>query len=132
MRRLSLAVVTAVIIGGFCQSAAAGERDPIRYQQPQDIFYNYYVGGAGAVPAAMYVAPRPVPPYVGWTYYTYPPFYPHELMYHHHRAWYTYHPGAGWTRTKVYYHGSGGILDMLGHMRRHGYGGDIEYEWTNE
>jgi hypothetical protein len=120
MRRSTLlAAVAAVVIGGICHSAAAGERDHIRYQQPEDIFYNYYADGAGAVPAAMYPSPQPVPPFVGWTYHTYPPLYPHELMYHHQRAWYTYHPGAGWTRTKAYYYAGGGFFDMLGHMRRH-------------
>lgn len=130
-RFTSLAFVTVVAIGWTCQSASAVDRDHIRYQQPHDVFYNYYVGGAGSVPAAMYPAPRPVPPYVGWTYQTYPPLYPHELMYQHQHAWYTYHPGAGWTRTKAYYHAGGGILDALGHMRRLCYGG-LEYEWTNE
>lgn len=121
-RSISLILLAAGMMGGVCQTATAQERDRIRYQQPQDIFYNYYADGAGAVPAAMYPSPRPVPPYVGWTYHTYPPLYPHELMYHHQRAWYTYHPGAGWTRTKAYYQASPGLLDVFGHMRRYGYG----------
>ncbi|MBN1852345.1 MAG: hypothetical protein JW829_06460 [Pirellulales bacterium] len=91
----------------------------IRYQQPQELFYNYYVGpGPGGVPAQMYVSPQPVPAHVGHTYYTYPPFYPHELMIHHKRAWYTHHPGAGWTRTKAYYSSCWGLWDHLSHMRR--------------
>ena len=120
-RSTLLSVVIAIAAGGSALSAAAGERDLIRYQQPHDVFYNYYADGAGAVPAGMYPSPLPVPPRVGWTYHTYPPLYPHELMYHHQRAWYTYHPGAGWTRTKAYYHAGGGFFDMLGHMRRYGY-----------
>ena len=51
----------------------------------------------------MYVSPRPVPPYVGHTYVTYQPFMPHEYMYKHSRAYYTYNPGAGWRRTNVRY-----------------------------
>ncbi len=57
-----------------------GPRDP-------DLFYNYYVNGAGSVPAAMYPAPLPVPPNVGHVYYTYQPFYPHETMYPHYRVY---------------------------------------------
>ena len=70
----------------------------------------------------MYVSPRPVPPFVGHTWHTYPPLYPHELMYKHNRAWYTNHPGAGWTRTKAYYGTGGALWDRLSHMRRYGYG----------
>jgi hypothetical protein len=99
--------------------AVDGKRDHIRYQQPQDIFYNHYVGpGPGGVPAKMYPSPLPVPAHVGHHYHTYPPLYPHEFMYHHTRAWYTYHPGAGWTRTKAYYHPGGGLWDVLSHMKR--------------
>jgi hypothetical protein len=77
----------------------------ISYQQQKDLFYNYYAqpgpfGGAGA---ELYVAPRPVPPFVGHTWVTYQPFYPHEFLYRHKRAYYTYNPGAGWRRTNVRY-----------------------------
>ena len=72
------------------------------YGQP-DLFYNYYVpGGPGGVPAAMYLAPRPVPPLVGHTYYTYQPLLPHEFMYPHQRRYYRYYNcGTGLTRTSV-------------------------------
>ena len=54
---------------------------PRTYGQP-DLFYNYYVPGTcGGVPAAAYIAPVPVPPVVGHTYYTYQPFLPNELLY---------------------------------------------------
>ena len=97
----------------------ADHGDRIRYQQPQELFHNYYVGpGPGGVPAQLYVSPLPVPAHVGHTYYTYPPFYPHEIMYSHQRAWYTYHPGASWTRTKAYYSSHGALLDRLSHTRR--------------
>ena len=82
--------------------------DAWRYAQP----------GPGGVPAKMYPSPLPVPAHVGHHYHTYPPLYPHEFMYHHTRAWYTYHPGAGWTRTKAYYHTGGGLWDVLSHMKR--------------
>ena len=75
---------------------------PRTYGQP-DLFYNYYVPGTwGGVPAAAYVAPRPVPPVVGHTYYTYQPFMPNELLYQHHRTYYRYYDqGRGMTRTSV-------------------------------
>jgi len=47
-----------------------------------DVFHNYWVppvpaGSAPGFGAQLYVAPRPVPPHVGHTWYTYPPFMPH-------------------------------------------------------
>ena len=75
---------------------------PQYYGQPE-LFYNYYVPGTcGGVPAAMYIAPQPVPALVGHTYYTYQPFMPHELLYQHHRTYYRYYDGGrGLTRTHV-------------------------------
>ncbi len=75
---------------------------PQYYGQPE-LFYNYYAPGTcGGVPAAMYLAPQPVPALVGHTYYTYQPFYPHELLYTHHRSYYRYYDdGRGLTRTHV-------------------------------
>jgi len=75
---------------------------PQYYGQPE-LFYNYYVpGNCGGVPANMYLAPQPVPPVVGHTYYTYQPFMPHEMLYRHHRHYYRYYNGGrGMTRTSV-------------------------------
>lgn len=74
------------------------------FGQP-DLFYNYYIpGGPGGVPGALYLAPRPVPPVVGHTYYTYQPLLPHEYMYQHQRRYYRYYDcGTGLTRTRVRY-----------------------------
>ena len=59
-------------------------------------------GYCGGVPAAAYIAPRPVPAWVGQTYYTYQPFMPNELLYQHHRTYYRYYDqGRGMTRTSV-------------------------------
>ena len=57
-----------------------------------DVFYNFYVPPvpAGAYPgvgAQLYVSPRPVPPRVGHTWNTYPPFMPHEFLYKHRRRY---------------------------------------------
>ncbi len=75
---------------------------PQQYGQPE-LFHNYYVPGTcGGVPAAMYLAPQPVPALVGHTYVTYQPLMPHELLYQHHRTYYRYYDGGrGLTRTHV-------------------------------
>jgi hypothetical protein len=75
---------------------------PRTYGQP-DLFYNYYVPATcGGVPAAMYIAPQPVPAWVGYTYYTYQPVLPNELLYQHHRTYYRYYDqGRGLTRTSI-------------------------------
>ena len=57
-----------------------------------DVFYNFYVppvpaGGYPGMGAQLYVSPRPVPPRVGHTWNTYPPFMPHEFLYKHRRLY---------------------------------------------
>lgn len=90
-------------------SAEAGHgwdgKRQISYQHQKDLFYNYYAqpGPYNGAAAGMYPAPLPVPPHVGHTYVTYQPFMPHEYLYKHHRSYYTYNRGAGWTRTNVRY-----------------------------
>jgi hypothetical protein len=75
---------------------------PWEYGDPA-LFYNFYAPNyCGGVPAELYIAPRPVPPLVGHTYYTYQPFMPHEFMYPHqrtYRKW--YEDGRGMTRTRA-------------------------------
>jgi hypothetical protein len=69
--------------------------------------YNYYYPPPGAEPleqiqAQMYLCPSPYPPpYVGYTYITYPPFQPHEWLWIHRRAYYRVHPGGGATLTTI-------------------------------
>lgn len=77
----------------------------ISYQQQKDLFYNYYAqpGPYNGAAAQLYVSPRPVPAFVGHTWVTYQPFMPHEYLYKHSRAYYTYNPGGGWRRTNVRY-----------------------------
>jgi hypothetical protein len=53
---------------------------------------NYYVEPSVGVGAQMYPSPRPVPAWVGRTYYTYQGLYPHEHLYPHMR---TYYRGKG-------------------------------------
>ena len=68
-----------------------------------DLFYNFYVPpSCGGVGAQMYLAPQPVPPHVGYTYYTYQPLMPHEMLYRHQRTYHRYYnEGRGMTRTSV-------------------------------
>ena len=72
------------------------------YGRP-DLFYNFYVPPVcGGIGAQAYLAPQPVPPLVGHTYYTYQPLMPHELLYKHHRSYHRYYnEGRGLTRTSV-------------------------------
>jgi hypothetical protein len=76
--------------------------NPWEYGNP-DLFYNFYVpNNCGSVPAQLYLAPRPVPPLVGHTYYTYQPFLPHEMTYPHHRTYRQWYDGGrGMTRAKA-------------------------------
>lgn len=75
---------------------------PRLYGQP-DLFHNYYhPAEPGSVPAEMYPAPQPTPPWVGHVYYTYQPLYPHELLHTHHRIYHRYYNyGRGLNRTFV-------------------------------
>jgi len=67
-----------------------------------DLFYNYYVPPNCGVGAQMYVAPLPVPPKVGHTYYTYQPLMPHEFLYPHTRSYHRYYDrNRGLNRTVV-------------------------------
>lgn len=72
-----------------------------------DVFYNFYtppvaVGPHPAMGAQLYVSPRPVPPRVGHTWITYPPFMPHEFLYKHRRK---YVRPAGVTGMRTTVHG---------------------------
>jgi hypothetical protein len=90
--------------GHGCRTCNGGNCQYRFYGQP-DLFYNYYTwNNCGAIPAALYISPRPVPPHVGHTYITYQPLYPHEFMYTHHRTYHRYYnSGQGLNRTSVHY-----------------------------
>ena len=117
----ALTLVTAVLwqaipIGIPTAEAAHGwdGKRRISYQHQKDLFYNNYVGpGPSGAVAGMYISPVPTPPHVGHMYNTYQPFYPHEYMYRHKRAYYTYNDGAGWTRTNVRYKTGGNSLQSI-------------------
>lgn len=82
---------------------SAGGAPQMFYEQtPPTLAYNYYfpVPQTGQVPARMYLCPRPTPAHVGHTYITYQAFAPHEYLWRHRNAYYSYYPG-GMTITRV-------------------------------
>ncbi len=89
---------------GGCRTCPGGDCLYRYYGQP-NLFGNYFAwNNCGAIPAALYVAPKPIPPHVGWTYITYQPLFPHEFMYTHHRTYHRYYNGGqGLNRTSVHY-----------------------------
>ena len=100
--RMSL-IVAAALVAWNVGMDTRGEAQAAHVYSP-DLFYNYYVGpGPGSVGAQMYPCPRPTPPRVGHTYVTYQPLMPHEFLYRHHRCYYRRNPGAGWTKTMVWW-----------------------------
>ena len=96
-------IVVALALGAASVSQAQDYGEPTANQ---DLFYNYYVPPVpgpypGAAGAQLYVAPRPVPEFVGHTYYTYQPFLPHEHLSPHERTYVRNNGMAGTTVTKV-------------------------------
>ncbi|MCI0360325.1 MAG: hypothetical protein L0211_17760 [Planctomycetaceae bacterium] len=89
--------------GGF--RTCPGGNCAYRFYGQPNLFGNYFTwNNCGAIPAALYVSPRPVPPHVGHTYITYQPLFPHEFMYTHHRTYHRYYNGGqGLNRTSVHY-----------------------------
>jgi len=67
-------VVAALVFCAESLALAAPINGGVQAPTP-DVFYNFYV------------SPRPVPPRVGHTWITYPPFMAHEFLYRHHRRY---------------------------------------------
>lgn len=81
--------IRVALAAGILAAAAAGGSREARADGP--LFYNMYMPSTvGGPPAQMYLSPRPVPPHVGHTYYTYQPLYPHEFLYPHMRVYRRY------------------------------------------
>jgi hypothetical protein len=110
LRHPLLVAASAVMFVTLTSSAQAqihgapSECRGYEYGQP-DLFYNFYVPPTcGGVGAQMYVAPLPVPAWVGQTNYTYQPLMPNEMLYKHHRRYHRYYDeGRGLTRTSVHW-----------------------------
>jgi len=103
---------------GHAQDASYENGIPCRpweYGDPA-LFYNFYAPNyCGGVPTQLYIAPRPVPPLVGHTYYTYQPLMPHEFTYPHHRTYRNYYDcGRGMTRTRVHWYSNPAVSIVQG------------------
>lgn len=108
---VSSQVVSDQAVGGDCANgdcggtaaggAVAGSRT---YGHPH-LFYNYYTQGySNGVNAQMYLAPLPVPPNVGHTFYTYQPLMPEHYLYTHKDRYHNhYDAGRGTNRTRAIY-----------------------------
>jgi hypothetical protein len=112
-RSLINTMVLGLVLGGVLSGASQAQDAIVAGTVPyntyggHDLFYNYYTQGyANQANAAMYLAPVPVPPNVGHTFYTYQPLYPHEMMHWHYHRYHNYYDnGRGLNRTKVDYYG---------------------------
>ena len=73
----------------------------------QPLFDNYFThGNANSAQAGLYVSPNSgIPPWVGHTYNTYQPLYPHQFLYEHHDRYHSYYDGGrGLNRTHASYY----------------------------
>lgn len=96
-----LSIATALLAVCSLTSSASGQD---AYGSGPQLFANQYTQGASSQAAQMYLAPQPVPAWVGHTYYTYQPFYPHEMMYRHTDRFHNYYDqGRGLNTTRVHY-----------------------------
>lgn len=98
-------VVCTVALVSVCSLASsASGQDYV--SSGQQLFANQYTQGmANQATAEMYVAPVPTPAWVGHTYYTYQPFYPHEMLHSHVDRYHNYYDnGRGLNRTSAYYY----------------------------
>lgn len=72
----------------------------------QPLFNNYFTHGASdQADAAMYISPKGVPGWVGHTYNTYQPTWPHEYTWIHKDRYHSYYDqGRGLNRTSAHYY----------------------------
>ncbi|MEQ1828107.1 MAG: hypothetical protein ABL921_19260 [Pirellula sp.] len=131
LRKVSTAVLVGVGIGfaanfennaqaqcasGSCGGAMAGSYVPgsggadsfanMLGKGTQPLFDNYFTRGhANQAEAGLYISPIGVPGWVGHTYNTYQPLYPHQYLYQHHDRYHSYYDqGMGLNRTSAKYY----------------------------
>lgn len=90
-------------LAAYVHGGQQGPYIPKQYAQP-DLFYNYYSNGQNQVNAEMYLAPGPVPAFVGNTWVPYQPLMPHNYLYQHQDRYHNHYDyGRGTNRTKATY-----------------------------
>jgi hypothetical protein len=91
MNRTTFRATFAAVLASAALAALAetAQAEQVAVRPENDLFYNYYANSYVGVPARLYVSPRPTPPFVGHTYYTYQPLLPHEFLYRPHSRVYT-------------------------------------------
>jgi hypothetical protein len=98
--KLVLVVATMAV----CSLVSSAHSQEMISSGPHPLFANQYTQDSAEATAQMYLAPVPVPAWVGHTYYTYQPLYPHQMMYLHKDRYHSYYDGGrGLNRTKVHY-----------------------------
>ena len=102
-------------VGLVLAATSARAIGPLPVVHAPAVVDNYYAPPATAdgVVAQMYPSPHWVPPRVGWTDITYPPFAPQEYLYHHSEV----HAGGG---TVAYAHFGGWNVGRNVHWFFHG------------
>ncbi len=108
--RFATQTTLAVALAVCSLASSANAQEPITYS-------NFYSNGANQATAQMYISPVPVPAWVGHTYMTYQPLYPHHYIYSHTSRFHNYYDnGRGLNRTKVHY-STAPIQTMFGNLR---------------
>lgn len=83
-RRFVLSMLLAVVAAVAFQFAGTAQaQGPRQVRRDVGLFGNYYVSPNVGIGSRMYPSPRPVPAWVGGSYYTYEGLYPHKFMYSH-------------------------------------------------
>lgn len=107
IRKLICPLIAGVALAAGGATAQAQEMVEGMGVVPQAIpplTYNYYYPpqGAAPYPPRMYLCPRPVPEFVGYTWISYGPLAPHEFLWRNHsRRYYRDHGDGGSTVTTI-------------------------------
>ena len=103
--RSSKTLLTCTVLVAICGVSGLAKAQEHGGVGPHLFAIQYTQGYANQATAQMYISPVPVPPWVGHTYHTYQPLYPHELTYSHTHRYHSYYDGnRGLNRTRVHYY----------------------------